>query len=148
MNLPKKIVDCRKKLGMTQLDLSHALGVSRQAVSKWEAGDAVPTTDNLKTMSDLFGVSIDYLLNDDAEVFPRDVEIQSPETEEPSQGSQKCGDSRAYIPRLLVGALILAMLVAAGLFAITTRTQKQRPPTEQAATALEDSYPVSTFSFD
>ena len=38
MNLSEKILYCRKKAGMSQLDLADALGVSRQAVSKWETG--------------------------------------------------------------------------------------------------------------
>ena len=41
MNLSEKILYCRKKAGMSQLDLADALGVSRQAVSKWETGDSL-----------------------------------------------------------------------------------------------------------
>lgn len=49
------------------MELAEKLNVSRQAISRWEVGAAVPTTDNLKVLSELYGVSVDYLLNDAAE---------------------------------------------------------------------------------
>lgn len=59
MKLDEKLVRLRKEKGLTQLELAEAVKVSRQAVSKWEAGGAVPSTDNLKGLSDLFGVPKD-----------------------------------------------------------------------------------------
>lgn len=67
MKLDEKLVRLRKEKGLTQLELAEAVKVSRQAVSKWEAGGAVPSTDNLKGLSDLFGVPVDFLLNDEDE---------------------------------------------------------------------------------
>lgn len=63
MELEKKLVHLRKEKGLTQLELSEALKVSRQAVSKWESGAAMPSTENLQCLSKLYGVSIDYLIN-------------------------------------------------------------------------------------
>lgn len=65
MSLATKLVTLRKKKGLTQMDLAERLNVSRQAISRWEVGAAVPSTDNLKVLGDLYGVQIDYLLNDD-----------------------------------------------------------------------------------
>lgn len=64
MNLPEKLTELRKKQTMTQEELADYLHISRQAVSSWEKGDAVPTTDNLKLLSELYGVSVDDLLRD------------------------------------------------------------------------------------
>ena len=64
MELKTKLVQLRKKNGLTQLDLAEKLNVSRQAISRWEAGIAIPSTENLKFLSELYEVSIDYLLND------------------------------------------------------------------------------------
>lgn len=61
------------------MDLAEKLGVSRQAISRWEVGTAVPSTDNLKTLSDLYGVPVDYLLNDDSENAAVITESQDPE---------------------------------------------------------------------
>ena len=65
MRLEEKLTVLRKGKGLTQSDLAEAVMVSRQAVSKWETGRALPSAENLKYLSELFGVSVDYLLNDD-----------------------------------------------------------------------------------
>lgn len=67
MKLQDKLVQLRKKKGLSQLELAEALKVSRQAISKWELGTAIPTLENLASISRLFGVSVDYLVNDEAE---------------------------------------------------------------------------------
>lgn len=64
MSLAEKLVTLRKQKGMTQMDLAEKLNVSRQAISRWEVGAAVPGTDNLKVLSNIYGVSINYLLDD------------------------------------------------------------------------------------
>lgn len=67
MELSDKIIALRKSEGMSQEDLAEQLNVSRQAVSRWESGSAMPNAANILQMSKLFGVSADYLLNDDYE---------------------------------------------------------------------------------
>lgn len=62
MDISEKILKLRKANNMTQEQLAEQLQVSRQAVSKWESGQAVPDADKLPAMSDLFHVTIDYLL--------------------------------------------------------------------------------------
>ena len=67
MILGDKITNLRKKEGWSQEELAHQLGVSRQAVSKWESGGSIPDLDKILRLSQLFGVSTDYLLRDDLE---------------------------------------------------------------------------------
>ena len=57
------LVQMRKMLQMTQEDIAEKLGVTRQSVAKWEAGDSVPNLDKCKQLSDIFGVSLDDLAN-------------------------------------------------------------------------------------
>lgn len=64
MTLDEKLIHLRKEKGMTQLELAEAVEVSRQAVSKWESGSALPSTEKLRSLSELYGVSADYLLNE------------------------------------------------------------------------------------
>lgn len=64
MKLSEKIYSCRKKSGKSQEALAEQLGVSRQAVSKWETGDAEPEIGKLKLLADAFGVTVDWLLSD------------------------------------------------------------------------------------
>ena len=71
MTTGEKIAALRKEQGMSQEALGEKLGLSRQAVSKWEADQAVPTMDNLMELSKLFGVPVDTLLRPDAELMPK-----------------------------------------------------------------------------
>ena len=64
MALPEKLYTLRKKSGLSQEQLAEALNVSRQAISKWEGGSAMPESDKLLALSNYFGVSLDYLLKD------------------------------------------------------------------------------------
>ena len=57
------LVQMRKLLQMTQEDIAEKLGVTRQSVAKWEAGDSVPDLDKCKQLADIFGVSLDDLAN-------------------------------------------------------------------------------------
>ena len=66
MALPEKLYTLRKKSGLSQEQLAEALNVSRQAISKWEGGSAMPESDKLLALSNCFGVSLDYLLKDGA----------------------------------------------------------------------------------
>ena len=65
MALSEKLYELRKKDGLSQEQLAERLGVSRQAVSKWESGKAVPESDTLISISEYFNVSLDYLMKED-----------------------------------------------------------------------------------
>lgn len=67
MKLLDKIIKLRKAHGWSQEDLADELHVSRQAISRWENGTALPDAQNVLQISKLFGVTTDYLLNDDYE---------------------------------------------------------------------------------
>lgn len=66
MSFAEKILNLRTKSGLSQEALADRLMVSRQAVSKWESGVTLPETEKLVVISNMFGVSLDYLLKDDA----------------------------------------------------------------------------------
>lgn len=67
MKLPDKIIEHRKANGWSQEDFADKLNVSRQAISRWENGTALPDAQNILQISKLFHVTTDYLLNDDYE---------------------------------------------------------------------------------
>lgn len=64
MNFSEKLYTLRKERGLSQEQLAENLDVSRQAISKWESGRAVPETEKLLLISDYFGVSLDYLMKE------------------------------------------------------------------------------------
>lgn len=65
MILADKIIELRKKAGMSQDELAEQMDVSRQSVSKWEGAQSIPDLSKILKMSEIFGVSTDYLLKDD-----------------------------------------------------------------------------------
>ncbi len=64
--LGTKIAEKRKSLGMTQIEFAEKMHVTRQTVSRWEAGTAMPDIDKIGEIADLLGTSCDYLLKDGA----------------------------------------------------------------------------------
>ena len=67
MTLGQKITNLRKARGMTQEELSEAIGVTRQTISKWELDTSTPDLDYLCKLCDLFGVTADYLIRPEKE---------------------------------------------------------------------------------
>lgn len=65
MILAEKIITLRKRMNWSQEELAEKLNISRQSVSKWEVGATIPDLDKILKMSELFGVSTDYLLKDE-----------------------------------------------------------------------------------
>ena len=64
MTLADKLKEARKNAGLSQTELAEKLCVSRQAVTKWETGKGIPDVENLKVLSQVLDVSIDYLLDE------------------------------------------------------------------------------------
>jgi len=88
MILADKIIDLRKKNGWSQEELAEKLGVSRQSVSKWESAMSIPDMGRIVEMSNIFGVSTDYLLKDEIEAATPDsdtIEKQKDELEPPAR---------------------------------------------------------------
>lgn len=63
--LSEKLYKLRKNSGLSQEQLAEQLNVSRQAISKWAQGTAIPESEKLITISNYFGVTLDYLLKED-----------------------------------------------------------------------------------
>lgn len=68
--IAKNISELRKKQGLTQLELAEKLNYSDKAVSKWERGESIPDVAVLKELADLFGVTLDYLVEKEHRVIP------------------------------------------------------------------------------
>lgn len=82
----KRLFEYRKANGFSQEELAEKIGVSRQAISKWERSESSPDTDNLIALANLYGITIDELLNGtDA---PKKISEEQPK-EEPDKESQK-----------------------------------------------------------
>lgn len=82
--LSEKIYELRRKAGLSQDALAERIGVSRQAVSKWETGAATPELDKLRALCACFGVTLDELTG---EAPPAAVKYESP----PGQDKERRG---------------------------------------------------------
>ena len=84
MILADKIIELRKRQGMSQEELAEKLGVSRQSVSKWEGAQSTPDLNRILQLSEIFGVSTDTLLKDTEELSAAAAPVQETvETEPP-----------------------------------------------------------------
>lgn len=108
--LSEKIRDLRKKSGLSQEELAEKLDVSRQAVSKWELGAAVPTADKLLELSDFFGVSLDYLMRFDSDNSENPVS-DATNPEKPRANSSKAFRKSAMIFMFAMALLAVVILV-------------------------------------
>ena len=80
IKIANRLVELRKKSGLSQEQLADKLGLSRQAVSKWERAEASPDTDNLICLAKLYNVSLDDLLSSDESID--DIAKETKEREE------------------------------------------------------------------
>lgn len=112
-----KISFCRKKAGLSQEALATRLNISRQAVSRWETGEAVPDTEKIVQLSRLFQVSTDYLLLDEIE---EPLTGQNPAGIQTGPAKEKRKYLRIYFGKclLVIGLIALAVtLIGAGVYA-------------------------------
>ena len=67
MALGQRIRDCRQQAGLSQEKVAEQVGVSRQAVTKWEAGQTAPSTENLLKLAEIFHVPVEYLVESETQ---------------------------------------------------------------------------------
>lgn len=104
MILADKIIRLRKKNGWSQEELAERLHVSRQAVSKWEAANTTPDLERVLQMSELFGVTTDYLLKDELE-----DEEYTPGDDEPGVRRVSLEEAQQYIAWRIKAAKRIAL---------------------------------------
>ena len=109
MTVADKILKLRKEKGLSQEAFAEQLGVSRQSVSKWESGAVIPDTEKILAMSELFGVSTDYLLKATEEPEPFCEETKEDVKEEkPAMSKEK----KKNIGKIIISlVLVVAVLV-------------------------------------
>lgn len=111
MILAEKIIDERKKNGWSQEDLADKLGVSRQSVSKWEGAQSVPDLQRILEMSELFGVSTDYLLKDDETNRTDDIEDSGTTSRKLSmeEANEFLDHNKVFAKKIAVGSMICTL---------------------------------------
>ena len=121
MELNEKLISLRKQNKLTQAQVAETLDVSRQAISNWETGAVLPSTDNLKALSRLYQVPADSLLNDDTDLFAGSVEKTAENNNTNSKFSILKKRRAIILIYLLTIFLVVALSVAATLFVLWAR---------------------------
>ena len=110
MKLGDKILMLRKKEGMSQEQLAEKLDVSRQAISRWELGSALPDANNIRQLSRVFAVSADYLLNDDEDEYEPLKQQMKQQTAAQPVKENDIGRILIYLITLEVMALLIQFM--------------------------------------
>lgn len=125
MTLAEKIINLRKQKGWSQEELAEKLDVTRQAVSKWESGASVPDIAKILQISELFGVTTDYLLKDNEEapadtVLPKTEQTEDARTVEKAEAEEYLSVSRAAAGKIalatvlcIISPIVLLLLIGA-----------------------------------
>ncbi len=127
--LSEKLIALRREKGLSQVELAEELNVSRQAVSRWETGEAAPSLENLRCLRDLYNVSLDYLVCDGE----RPEQPAPPPETEPEPVAEETAAAPARSPGVLLSlalssaALAIAVLTAL-LLLFRLSTPSQEPP--------------------
>lgn len=129
MKLEEKLVSLRKAKGLTQMKVAEYLDVSRQAVSRWEVGDAVPSTENLKCLSDLFEVPMDYLIKETDVLEP--VCVGEAIAKEKGKEDKKRG-------LFIVGLVLLAIIIFSLAVLHALSAGEQNMDGEESINVLEE----------
>lgn len=79
MKLEEKLVQLRKDKGLSQMYVANVLDVSRQAISRWEVGAAMPSTDNLRKLAELYDVNVDALLKESVDIQAAQEKVREAE---------------------------------------------------------------------
>ena len=120
MDVAERLAALRTRAGLSQGDVAERLNVSRQAVSRWETGFTVPSTDNLSHLGRLYGVTLDELLSYSAALPPEkpqeEAPAQQPKAEAPAPTPQPAAASAPAHAKVIIIALsILCLLLAIGV---------------------------------
>lgn len=118
MTLDKKLTRLRKREGLSQAEVSEELDVSRQAVTKWETGQSRPSTENLQSLSKLYNVPLEYLLDENEDELPAPAPT-TPATESGS-GPETQKKEKRWIRWLVIGA-VAVVLVSCIIFVYVKR---------------------------
>ena len=141
MILADKIIDLRKKAGWSQEELAEKLGVSRQSVSKWEGAQSIPDMNKILQLSDLFGVSTDYLLKDDMEVSepvtaPEDADTEGATFVSMEEANAFLSYKAESAPRIALGVLLCILSPITLILLCGARDSGRLPLTEMQAVMI------------
>lgn len=148
MEFGKNLVKLRKEKGMSQSELAEELGVSRQAVSRWEGGTSLPSIENLRCISTLYGVSLDDLLCEEQDSVPerQGTEKSSAQAKRTERKDTQRIKTTSSLKQVAVFACILVLAVTI-IILIAQVLNKQPEIVSMKDLRREESFSVSKETF-
>lgn len=146
VGMKERLIRLRQEQGLSQSGLAEALGVSRQAVSRWETGAAMPSAENLLCLSRLYGVPMDELI--------RGEEAEPEQKAEAPAGTQDAPKGDRALRRWGAAALVLAavciLLVGTVVYIVEEQRKMQADVVNIADIAVDsiDDLEIREFDFE
>lgn len=151
MTLREKLIVLRDESGISQMALAHQLGVSRQAVTRWESGETKPSMDKLKALAKIYDVSLDWLCNDiDKDETTKNEESKENDPKENgkvlvAERENKKNTHRLTIVIVAVAIVILAVSV---IYSINRNRKNEKVDTQIEDMEQDKSESSAEGSFD
>ena len=122
MKFNEKLIELRKKQGLSQEELGYKLNVTRQTISKWELGQTTPEMDKLVEISKIFNITVDELINNSEETATINTVIEDqPIQDQPIKNDEK---KEKKILIILVALLIVVIVAIGGITISSTKKAK------------------------
>ncbi len=108
--IANRLKNLRKERGLSQEELAEKLGLSRQAVSKWERAESAPDTDNLIALANLYEISVDSLLFDSEKTDHRDTFSKAKDDQSRNEDEKKRKGGMFLFPYPVVTVILFFVL--------------------------------------
>lgn len=129
MNFGEKLINYRKKAGLSQEALGDKLNVTRQTVSKWELGQTAPGMDDLSHMSEIFNVSVDELIKEEEKQGMDNMNNKEIKVDNAGSNAKPAKTSRE---KVIIGVLIGLLVIALATILLITVTNTGEKDSETA----------------
>ncbi len=150
MEIREKLIALRENAQLSQMELADRVGVSRQTISRWESGTAVPATDNLKVLAEFYDISVDWLCSDSSTWPLPEAESSTTTQSVPSKAAGQIVSKSRVTAKKWAVILICAFLIAVAIFFCIAKSRNTGEGTPISALPSEDvtGDPESSFDFE
>lgn len=149
MAMREKLIVLRDKAGLSQLELAEKIGVSRQAIARWESTDAIPSVEKMKALANVYGVTLDWMCSEDMELPGERMVKEHTEQTNKADSEQKKVEGRKSKKIWIVLAVLLACIMMIVMsWKLTSKTTTKEVdiddlPAEQVNITEESTFPLN-----
>ena len=146
MSFSEKLIKLRKQHGFSQEELGYKLNVTRQTVSKWELGQTVPEINKLISLSQIYGISLDELTNEDKLNVDNTTKKDDIKIENENKNKTNDKDLRKILIPIIIALVVIALIL--GIYKISNFRTVNKAAGEILTTSKEiDKESTSIFIF-